>query len=159
MKRTGWLFCLMFGVTILAGCGGDEDHVNIFHAVFTANGNALDYTTTIGFTNIGIGGYSIAYSEDRNNPTGKNYLQINLPANVKAGDVFTHPSASSLILYQDAQGNWHDARNNNSTMRIEVTSWQIGGYGKGTFTATLIDDFGNPAVIIPNGTFEGFIHN
>ncbi len=159
MKRSGWFFSMLLGLGMLAGliaCGSD-DHINIFHANFTANGEHKDFTTTLGFFD--LGGYAISYSADRNIPSpSTNYLQIDLPSNVKAGDVFTETSAGSLLLYYDAQGITYDSRNY-STMTITVTEWAgPGGYGRGTFIATLSDGFGHTAVLA-NGSFEGFIHN
>ena len=157
--RTEWLFCLLFSLVVLLGftsCG-DEDHVNVLHATFMVNDTPLDYSTTVGFFN--SGDYTISYSLDRDHPDGHNYLQIDLPANAKAGERYTQATDHAVLLYQNGQGTWYDSRNNGSTMEITVTTWEgTGGYGRGTFAATLIDDEGG-TVVMTQGAFEGFIHN
>jgi hypothetical protein len=165
MKRAQWLFCLLFSLAILAGAAGcgDDDHVNVFHATFTANDEHKDFTTEIGFTHFLTNSYDISYDKERHNPDGqRDYLLIDLPRNVVAGQVYDHHSSHVLLVYRDAEGNEFrsDGFDPVTNLSITVTIWEgVGGYGRGTFHAELKDVNGQNTVIIADGTFEGFIHN
>jgi hypothetical protein len=162
MKRTTGLFFLFISLFLLSGplgCGS-EDHVNIFHASFVADDVPLNYSTKVGFLHVGTSDYSISYDEDRDHPVyGENHLMITLPLDVHTDAIYNQDTRHALIYYQDAEGRTYDSRLYDSTMEIHVTSWLgPGHYGYGTFTAQLVDEHGQVA-ILEHGWFEGFIHN
>ncbi len=143
---------------MLNGCG-HEDHVNIFHATFTVDGVAKDFTTDIGFFQL-LNSYDIAYSQGGVQNPNANTLQISLPTDVHTG-IYHETDGHVLVLYTDATGKHYrsDDSGGGAKLTLTVTAWPgRGGYAYGTFSATLGDNEGH-AVAIANGKFEGWIVN
>ena len=151
------------GVVILslwgAGCGSPDDPANLVHATFSVDGVAQDYKTNTSFWQPL---YSVAYCASGNPSNCSHSLTVDLPSDVKTGDVFTQPSAPfSFILYQDAQGVQYRPEDcSGPGMTLTVTSWPgPGHYAQGTFAGTVYDESCTHSVVLANGTFEGWIVN
>ena len=143
---------------LLNGCG-HEDHVNIFHATFTADGVAKDFTTNVGFFQL-LNSYDIGYSQGGVQNPNANYLQISLPTDVYAG-IYHETDSHVLLLYCDAAGKQYrsDDSGGGAKLTLTVTAWPgRGSYAHGTFSATLGDNERH-TVVIANGAFEGWIIN
>jgi hypothetical protein len=145
-------------MALLAGPGcGTEDHENVFHATFLADGAARDFTAQLGFFQ--VVGYGITYAQPGSTPAA-NLLAIDLPASVAPGLVCTTGVSGCALVYLDAAGRRFAGGSSGSTYRLTVTEWPgMGGYARGTFEASLVADGGDAAVVITAGRFEGFIHN
>ena len=149
----------LFPVLLMLYSCGHEDHVNIFHATFAADGVAKDYTTDVGFFQL-FNSYDIAYSQGNVQNPAANYLQISLPTDVKAG-TYHETDRHVLLLYYDAAGTQYrsDDSGAGAKLTLTVTAWPgRGGYAGGTFSATVGDTWGH-TVVIASGTFEGWIIN
>jgi hypothetical protein len=162
MRRLDWqasgaacLFALVLVLPIL-GCG-DEEHVNIFHAVFSADGVSKDFKTQVGFTSC-PSTHCISYLQVQSDDF-HNVLMLYLPTQVAANQEYTEASEHCFLTYIDVSGKYFDTRNTGSTLYVKVTEWAgPGGYAKGVFNAVAENDLGTEEVNLTSGTFEGFIH-
>jgi hypothetical protein len=128
-------------IALLAGPGcGTEDHVNVFHATFLADGAARDFTTRLGFVN--LGGYGITCAQP-GSASAANLLDLEVPASVVPGQVCAAGVPGCGLVYLDEAGRRFGGTSSGSTYRLTVTEWPgMGGYARGTFEASLVADGG-----------------
>lgn len=154
---------IFLAMACLTGCG-NEDHKNIFHSTFTADGVAKDFTTRTGFIDLlctNSAKYCIFYNLD-DNDSSHNMVYLGLPKDAAVNMTYNQNSDHVSFIYWDGNGgsfSWRPDRSRG--FNIGVTRWEgMGGYAGGWFGGTLtLDEVPTQTLTIQDGRFEGFIIN